>query len=172
MIPAIDPQSSLDQCAIDTLVNTQSTLDWYLSQPSVDSRLILIDAESQWTLSPLCMEWQLRYWLSVSWVSIKISIKCQLSVDHGSFKSIDQQSTADPFLTWKIYVFVFKEKLLWKLKEMISVLYMLSCLLHPTMFWLQYSVPAVCLAFFQLTLGNCGKHFHWVSKVDYKTRTK
>ena len=40
----------------------------------------------------------------------------------------DQQSTADPFLTWK--KFVFKEKLLWKLKEMISVLYMLSCLLQ------------------------------------------
>ena len=45
-------------------------------------------------------------------------------------------------------------------------------LFNPTMFWLQYSVPAVCLAFFQLTLGKCGKHFHWVSKVGYKTRIK
>ena len=46
-------------------------------------------------------------------LSVNQDIKCQLSVDQQSTminNDHDQQSTADPFLTWK--KFVFKEKLL------------------------------------------------------------
>ena len=84
VIPSIALWPAVNWYLTDTLVSTQSTLDWHLIQWSFEGKLVFVDllpsVEQVWIET------------SVDQVSRKMSWS---SVDWGSIKGMDQHSTAD-----------------------------------------------------------------------------